>query len=68
MIQETHIGVDEQGVEGAAYTMIAMARSALREPEETVEMRLNRPFLFGVQDENNGVWLFLGVCRDAAEK
>ena len=27
-------------------------------------MILNRPFLFGIQDQANDVWLFLGVCRD----
>ncbi len=64
-IQEAHIGVDEEGVEGAAYTMIAMAEgAALAEEEERAEMILDRPFLFGIRDSRNDVWLFLGVCRD----
>ena len=64
VIQETHIGVDENGVEGAAYTMMAMARGALIENEEVAEMILDRPFLFGIRDDYNNTWLFLGVCRN----
>lgn len=64
VIQETHIGVDEQGVEGAAYTMLAMECGAVLEQEETAEMILDRPFLFGIRDNAHDVWLFLGVCRN----
>ena len=65
-IQETHIGIDEDGVEGAAYTMILMEESGLWMPEDTnrVEMILDRPFLFAVHDRVNDVWLFLGMCAD----
>ncbi|MCI9559120.1 MAG: serpin family protein [Lachnospiraceae bacterium] len=68
IIQETHIGVDEQGVEGAAYTMIAMARGALLDNGQMAEMILDRPFLFGIQDNAHNVWLFLGVCRNPSEE
>lgn len=64
VIQETHIGIDEQGVEGAAYTMMAVAGGAMTEREETAEMILDRPFLYGIWDDSHGLWLFLGVCRD----
>ena len=64
VIQETHIGVDENGVEGAAYTMMAIARGAMIESEEMAEMILDRPFLFGIRDDSHGIWLFLGVYRN----
>lgn len=64
VIQETHIGVDENGVEGAAYTMMAMARGAMAENEEIAKMILDRPFLFGIRDDYHGTWLFLGVCKN----
>ena len=69
-IQEAHIGVDEEGVEGAAYTMIAIAAgSALpAEEPEVAEMILDRPFLFAVHDYRNDVWLFLGVCGDPSSE
>lgn len=65
VIQEAHIGVDEEGVEGAAYTMISLSESAAvqDEPEE-IYMTLDRPFLFGIYDYSNDVWLFMGVCMD----
>lgn len=63
VIQETHIGVDEKGVEGAAYTMLMMEAAALHEPLEKVEMNLDRPFLYGIYDNYAG-WLFIGVVDD----
>ncbi len=65
-IQEAHIGVDEEGIEGAAYTMIAMAEGSalMMEEPEVIEMDLDRPFLFAVHDYRNDVWLFLGVCKE----
>lgn len=64
VMQETHIGIDEQGVEGAAYTMIAMESMGMLNPALEAEMILDRPFLFGIRDSYNDVWLFLGVCRN----
>lgn len=66
VIQETHIAVDEQGVEGAAYTEMAMAMGGILDYKETAEMILDHPFLFGIQDAVHGTWLFLGVCRNPA--
>lgn len=63
VIQETHIAIDEQGVEGAAYTMMAMAGGSMPQQELEAEMILNRPFLFGIQDTSTGAWLFFGICR-----
>ncbi len=65
VIQQTHIGIDENGVEGAAYTKLDVALGALLDEEEKpyAEMILDRPFLFGIQDLD-GVWLFLGICRN----
>lgn len=68
VIQETHIGIDENGVEGAAYTMMAIAAgSAMIEEEQKADMILDRPFLYGIQDDRTGAWLFMGVCRNPAE-
>lgn len=64
VLQETHIGIDEQGVEGAAYTMLAMEGAGMEEPELSMEMILDRPFLFGIRDAYHDVWLFMGVCRN----
>lgn len=68
VIQETHIGIDEEGVEGAAYTMIMIAAgAAMAEEKPKADMILDRPFLYGIQDDMTGAWLFLGVCRNPAD-
>ena len=64
VLQETHVGVDEEGVEGAAYTMIALAGAGMPDDTQKAQMILDRPFLFGIRDYRNDVWLFLGVCRN----
>ncbi len=52
--------IDENGVTGAAYTLIYVAAS--KPPDETVDFVLDRPFLFVVQG-HDGVPLFVGVVN-----
>lgn len=62
--QETHIAIDEDGVEASAFTQIDFAGAAL--PEGRADMILNRPFIYGITAEN-GSLLFVGVCENPAE-
>ena len=60
--QGTHIGVNENGVEAAAYTIVEMMEgTAIQDSSDTAEMILNRPFLYGITS-SDGVLLFVGVC------
>ena len=66
VLQESHIGVDENGVEASAYTKVdIMEMSAL--PDASVigelELNLDRPFLYEIRSKQ-GVPLFVGVCGD----
>ncbi len=63
------MGIDEKGVEGAAYTMIVLEEAGIFMSEEKLEadMILDRPFIYGIQDNKTGTWLFLGVCRNPAD-
>ena len=61
--QGTHIGVDEEGVEAAAYTEIALAGEGLPEELPEIDMNLNRPFLYLIT-ANDGSTLFIGVVRN----
>lgn len=59
--QDTHIAIDEKGVEAAAFTQILMAGGA--QPNgEPAELILDRPFLYSITAPN-GVILFAGICR-----
>lgn len=76
--QGTRIGVNEEGVEAAAYTELMAAAGAAMPPDKIVEMNLNRPFLFAILGNNTTVEertndpsvpdsdsiLFVGVCGD----
>ena len=53
------VEVDEQGVTGAAYTMLAMAEAAMQ-MDEPLDITFDRPFLFLVTAED-GSLLFSGV-------
>ena len=64
VVQETHIAVDENGVEAAAYTMISnRATSVMPVERPALSVILNRPFLFAIE-ARDGSTLFIGVVRD----
>ena len=66
--RERLFSVDENGVEAAAYTEISMNETAaLVEPEPPLEMRLDRPFPYGVRSAD-GTLLFVGVCADPTQE
>lgn len=59
IIQQTHIAVDEKGVEASAYTRIDLAGDA--EPKEEIDFFLTRPFIYAIYAQNADVPLFIGV-------
>ena len=64
VLQESHIGLDENGVEAAAYTKVdIMEMSALPDPTLVgeLEFNLDRPFLYEVRSPQGAV-LFVGMC------
>lgn len=61
-MQAARVKIDEEGVEAAAYTELACADSAMMEVPPTVEMELDRPFLFVIFDNSN-VPLFVGTVN-----
>ncbi len=64
IFQETHIGIDEKGVEAAAYTILKLEGTALA--EERAEMILNRPFMYAIMT-NDGIPLFIGAYRGSED-
>ncbi len=61
-IQETHLGLDENGVEAAAYTALGIKETAMMPEEEPVEFVVDRPFAYTVQSPD-GVVLFAGMVN-----
>lgn len=59
--QQTHIAIDEYGVEASASTELGFAATAL--PRERADMFLDHPFLYAITDAD-GTPLFIGVCRN----
>ena len=57
------VEIDEDGVTGAAYTMLAMAAGAAV-PQDEIDFVLDRPFLFLVTGRDGSV-LFSGVVNNA---
>jgi len=55
------VKVDEEGVEAAAFTEMAVCTASL--PMGEVEMRLDRPFLFAIYDAG-GLPLFVGTVQN----
>lgn len=67
VIHEAFVAVDETGTEAAAATAVVMTRSSAV-PRETIELRVDRPFLFAIYDRATATILFLGRVTDPAAK
>lgn len=65
ILQETHIAIDEDGVEASAFTQIDYAGSAM--PEGRADMILDRPFIYGITVRGR-IMLFVGVCENPVEQ
>lgn len=67
VLQESRIGVDEKGVEAAAYTLVALAKGAAIPVErEKVDFHLDRPFLYAIESRD-GTVLFLGAVTEPVQ-
>mgnify|MGYP002625964385 CR=1 FL=1 len=68
VLQESFIGVDENGVEAAAYTMVSMRTTSFFNPVqlETLDFHLTRPFLFAIESLD-GTLLFVGTVTAPSE-
>ena len=62
-IQQSQITMNENGVEAAAFTELGYAGAGAPQDLETVEMILNRPFLYAVMGTEN-IPIFIGICGD----
>ena len=59
---------DEQGSEAAAVTTMTMAGSAMHQEPKTVSLKLDRSFVFALQDIRSGTVLFLGAVNKPNEE
>jgi serpin B len=62
VIHQAFIAVDEKGTEAAAATAVVMR--SVSAPLQPVELRIDRPFLFLIQDDETGAILFMGRVAD----
>ncbi|GHS86101.1 serpin [Synergistales bacterium] len=61
VIHKSFIEVDEKGSEAAAATAVGMMRlTAMLQPEEIIEFRADRPFIYCILDDVTGAVLFMG--------
>jgi serpin B len=64
VIHQANITVDEDGTEAAAATAVVIRATAAPEPQEPVELLVNRPFVFAIRDNPTGAVLFVGHIGD----
>ena len=63
VLHRARVDVDERGTRAAAVTVLTAVATAFR-PEPPFALRLDRPFLWAVEDRRTGTLLFLGTVTD----
>ena len=65
VVHEGFVEVTEEGTEAAAATGVVITKRAMiREPEETLDVRVDRPFAWAVIERGTSTILFAGVVAD----
>jgi serpin B len=59
VLHKATITIDEEGTEAAAATAIVMRATSI-DPEEPIELTIDRPFLYFIQHIPTGAILFMG--------
>jgi serpin B len=67
VLHKTFVSVDEAGTEAAAATTLVGNFGAAFRPEPTIEVRIDRPFLFWIVDRPTGTVLFAGRVVDPSD-
>ncbi len=58
VLHKAYVSVDEKGTEAAAATAVVVGTTAM--PTEVVTLKIDRPFIFLIQDVQSGSILFMG--------
>jgi serpin B len=58
IVHKSYVNVDEKGTEAAAATAVVISKTSL--PVNIISLKIDRPFLFLIQDKESGTILFLG--------
>jgi len=66
--QECFISVDEEGTEAAALTSVILSGSAPPRENAPVKFYVNKPFIFIISDDYNGLFLFIGKVENPLDK
>lgn len=68
IIHQSYIAVDEDGTEAAAATVVGMdVTSSMSQPPKPVEMTINRPFFYMIEDSKTHNIIFMGVTKEPKE-
>jgi serine protease inhibitor len=66
VLHRARVDVDERGTRAAAVTVVTAIAVAYR-AETPFELRLDRPFLWAIEDRRTGTLLFLGIVTDPTQ-
>ena len=63
--QKTHFELDENGIKAAAVTYIGVdGATAMPDPRPTINIYLDRPFVYMLMDDATGLPLFIGTIKE----
>ena len=63
VVQKTKIKVDEEGTEAAAVTMMTMKTSSAMTEPKSVDIVVDKPFVYAIRDKETNIILFAGYVN-----
>jgi serpin B len=64
VVHKAFVDVDEEGTEAAAATAVIVGEVSAPDPSQTVEFKVDRPFIFLIRDNATKSILFVGRILD----
>ena len=67
VLHNAKVDVDERGTRAAAVTVVTAIATRRTAAETPSSLRLDRPFLWAIEDRRTGTLLFLGIVTDPSQ-
>ena len=63
VIHKAKVKVNEKGTEAAAISYVGMRTTSVAPPQQHIDFKVDRPFIYAISEVSTGAIVFMGVQR-----